>query len=117
MRRTAGGAGAHVLAEVDGQVGFAVGLIGGDGRAGHFGHDAPPQFRQPGAVGLAPGGVQGVVAFHAPGGVVVAEIEGSVFADHGVHGPHARDVVAPARRAPVTGTTASPAARRRSMAA
>ncbi len=50
----AAGQARNVLAEIDGEIGFAVRLIGGDGASRHFGEDALADPLEPPAVGLAP---------------------------------------------------------------
>ena len=88
----------HVLAPVDGQVGLAVALVGGECRAAHLAQHFLADLGQAGAVLLALRVVARPGTRHAARRVVVAEVEGAVLADHGRHRPEARDQVAPAGR-------------------
>src|SRR5262245_7370655 len=90
----------HVLAPIYRQVGFAVRLIGRDGAARDFAqyllrdrHEAP-------AVRRARRRSVRIAADHRLAVLPVAEIERAVLADYGGNGPHARDMVAPARGPP-----------------
>ena len=80
------------------EVGDPEGLVGGDRRTRHLSQDLGAEPVQPGAVGGAGPGVVVVAPEHAPGGVVIAEVEGAVLADHAVDGPLPGDQVAPAGR-------------------
>ncbi len=88
----------HVLAEVDGEVSFAVELVGGNGGAGHLGQNALAECGQLAAVGGAFGFACDKFANHLAGNRVVSEIERAIFADHAGHRPEARNHVAPASR-------------------
>src|SRR6185503_20570528 len=83
---------------VDGEVRFAVALVGSDGAAGHGGDDGVRE----GVVALAIAGPNvgrlAILVLELPGGE--AEAEAAVLTDHGVHGPHARGVLAKAGSAP-----------------
>jgi len=90
--------GGHILAEVDGEIGLAIGLVRGHRRPRHLRQHLGPDNLQPGAIGGAGGGVDGIDPGHATLVVEMAEIEGAVLADHPVDGPLAGDEIAPTRR-------------------
>ena len=82
MRSTAArGSGAHVLAEVDREVGLAVGLVGRERAARHLAQDARSDRREPRALRRA----RRLVATKrrtACAAGVVAHVERAVLADH-----------------------------------
>ncbi len=94
------GQGRHVLAEVDGEIGHAEGLVGGGTAAPGTSASTVRRISSSRAASCvrSPDGL-GKVADELVLFVVVAEIEGAVLADHAVDRPLPRDEIAPARRA------------------
>jgi hypothetical protein len=86
--------GRHILAEINGQIVFAVLLVGSDGATGYLGQDFAPDALESRAVG-GPLFVRIQIAASEFFSVVV-EIESAIFAHHRGHGPEPGDVVAPA---------------------
>ncbi len=89
-----------ILAEIDRQIGDAVGLVGREPGTGHRRQDLLGETVEPcarfGPLGLQ----QEVPPRHRSRGVVIAEIERAVLADDRVDRPEPGDHIAPAGRAP-----------------
>ncbi len=86
----------HVLAVVDGEIGLAVKLVRGERAARHFAQNLLAHGEHFFAVRRARWRVEQEALHQFFPGSVVIKIESAVLADHRVHRPHARDMVAPA---------------------
>ena len=99
----------HVLAEIDGEVGLAVGLVGGDGAARDFGEDLPADLR---GAARAPAAlhVGDDVALHELARLASCRNQKAPFSPTTASTGHMRAMWShqPAGR-PVTGITSNPA--------
>ena len=90
--------GRHILAEINGEIGDAVGLVGSQRATGNLRQNHLRQFIQPSPVARALLLREQMMGAHDFGGAVIAEREGAIFAHHPRHGPETGDEIAPPRR-------------------
>jgi hypothetical protein len=86
----------HVFAKIHRQVGQPIRLVACQCAAGYGGKDVGPERIELHTISAHFLLVSPEDLPHLLSGPVIDEIEGAVFTDHAVHGPHAGDMVAPA---------------------
>ena len=86
----------HILTEIDGEIGFPIRLIGGDGGAGNRADHFLRNLLQLGTLFAANGRRIEKTFLEFSRALVMPEIERPIFANHRIHGPHAGDVITPA---------------------
>ena len=90
--------GIDVLAKVDSQIGDPVVLVRRDAGAGDFGQNLLAKFGQAHPVFLPFRRGLGIAGDHFSGRPVVGKIQRPVLAHYRIDRPHAREMIAPARR-------------------